>query len=299
MGLSYTGFIPGSTVQNNVFHNNDYIALKLGASHAEVKGNTVWDNSIGIWVWGSDNLIEDNVVVDNNQYGIDFGLGENNTVKGNLVAENGHGFYYLNTYDNLIYSNSFINNTLNAYAEGGTFYTENPPGGNYWSDYTGEDLDLDGLGDTPHVLPGGASDIYPLMWPPGGGALWADDFFIPLSGGATITFKIHAGRPEAERAYILLAGISGTQPGTLLPGGLATLPLNWDFMTDLVLAYLNTSLFDQFMGTLDAESNAEAHLVLPPLEARSLEALGGMHFAYTLASPYDYVSVPLCMFLSE
>jgi hypothetical protein len=42
-----------------------------------------------------------------------------------------------------------------------------PSGGNYWSDYTGLDLDEDGIGDTPYIFVGN-QDNYPLMRP-----LWA------------------------------------------------------------------------------------------------------------------------------
>jgi len=38
-----------------------------------------------------------------------------------------------------------------------------PSGGNYWSDYTGVDLDRDGIGDTEYVIDANNTDHYPLM----------------------------------------------------------------------------------------------------------------------------------------
>ncbi len=81
------------------------------------------------------------------------------------------------SYNNFIYHNNFVNNSLNArdYAENvwDNGYTS---GGNYWGDFNGSDnfsgLDQnlpgsDGIRDTPYNISGGAGtqDRYPLMAP--------------------------------------------------------------------------------------------------------------------------------------
>ena len=69
-----------------------------------------------------------------------------------------------------------------------------------------------------------------------------------------------------NRNYLVLSGVTGTVPGTLLPKGLATLPLNWDVFTDIVLGMVNTPAFDAFMGKLDGQGNAGFETGVPFLD---------------------------------
>ena len=118
-------------------------------------------------------------------------------------------------------------------------------------------------------------------------ALWSDAYTVSESNGADTNFFLDAGVANASRGYILLGSISGTEPGLPLPGNQATLPLNWDVFMSFVLNNLNSSWFFDFMGTLDSEGRATAHLDLGPLSG-----ITGLKFcfAYLLQSPYDFVS---------
>ena len=73
----------------------------------------------------------------------------------------------LSSYSNLLYRNNLIDNKQNAEEDTAMNSWDNGEEGNYWSDYTGEDLDGDGIGDTPYLIPdkGKAMDNYPLMKP--------------------------------------------------------------------------------------------------------------------------------------
>jgi hypothetical protein len=117
--------------------------------------------------------------------------------------------------------------------------------------------------------------------------LSCDTDTIPENTGGTVNFTLNAGTVNGSRQYILLGSLSGTSPGTPLPGGFVTLPLNWDWFTDFVFLNANTPLFMNFLGVLDGGGQSSAQLNLPPVPG----AAGiTMYYAYTCSKPYDFVS---------
>lgn len=123
------------------------------------------------------------------------------------------------------------------------------------------------------------------------GPLSIDVNQLSVATGGTINFTIDAGAAGANRPYLLVGGINGTSPGTLLPGGLATLPINRDAVTNVILANLFTPIFKNYVGQLDASGQGAAQLNAPPVNA----ALAGrvLHHAWCLRSPFDTVSNPV------
>jgi len=105
--------------------------------------NIIHDNDDGIAIVGSstDNIISENTISNNSKSGISTTSSASN---------------------NQIFLNNFIDNgEYNAYDVANNNYEYN-----YWSDYTGEDLNSDGIGDTPYTIPPGLNqDDYPLMQP--------------------------------------------------------------------------------------------------------------------------------------
>ncbi|MEW6746254.1 MAG: hypothetical protein AB1486_26230 [Planctomycetota bacterium] len=118
----------------------------------------------------------------------------------------------------------------------------------------------------------------------------ADGWSIPASTGGTISFALEAGVAQAGRGYVLLGSVSGTEPGWALPGGLATLPLNWDAFTSLVLRLLNSPAFAGFFGTLDGWGLATARFdTLGPVPPEFVGVR--MYYAYFLLGwPMDFAS---------
>jgi hypothetical protein len=122
--------------------------------------------------------------------------------------------------------------------------------------------------------------------------LEADNDKISESTGGTVQFTLDAGITNANRSYLILGSASGTEPGTPLPGGMATLPLNWDVFTGLVINLINTPIFYDFMGMLDAAGMAAATFdTLGPLPSGSAGLI--FNFAYALNNPWNFVSNPV------
>lgn len=122
-------------------------------------------------------------------------------------------------------------------------------------------------------------------------SLAADVHTLSSRTGGTVTFMLDAGADNAKRDYILLGSMSGTDPGTLLPGGAAVLPINWDFFTNVVVMAINTSMFSNFLGQLDASGVATALFdTQGPLPTGFVGTV--MHFAFALNPPWDFASDP-------
>ncbi len=139
---------------------------------------------------------------------------------------------------------------------------------------------------------GGSVCLYDLEPSP----LWAGVDQFPEGTGGTVKFVLDAGAAHADRGFLLTGSLSGTDPGTLLPGGLATIPLNRDWFTDYILDRLNTKPFTNFWGTLDTQGRATAELIAPPIPGWSGRVV---YFAFCTASPYDYASNPVEVFVTD
>lgn len=106
--------------------------------------------------------------IDNNTRGIVMQMYSSyNTVVGNNITRNSeYGvFLFINT-DSTFYHNNFLGNThhVGTYLPSVHVWDDGyPSGGNYWSNYTGVDVNHDGIWDTPHVIDANNTDYYPLM----------------------------------------------------------------------------------------------------------------------------------------
>lgn len=151
------------------------------------------------------------------------------------------------------------------------------------------------VSDDGTVIVGSVQDaswnLYPFVATiPSLNQLEADVNEISAATGGTVSFSMNAGTSNASRDYFLCGSVSGTDPGYLLPGGLTTLPLNRDFFSDYIFNNMNNTNFIDFAGTLDASGLGTATLdTLGPVTP-ILPVGTTMHFAFTLRSPFNFVS---------
>lgn len=118
----------------------------------------------------------------------------------------------------------------------------------------------------------------------------ANVYSISESAGGSASLMLDAGLKNGSRNYIILGSVSGVKPGIPLPGGMAKLPLKWDFFTSMVISMINGPLFQNFMGKLDKSGKAKALFTLLPVTGAA-----GIHitFAYALDKPWNYTSNPV------
>jgi parallel beta-helix repeat protein len=91
----------------------------------------------------------------------------NNTFWGNEISYNTLAGVHIKgpaADNNLFYKNYFKNNTPIARDDNPNSNWNTSNIGNYWGDYDGEDVNGDGIGDTPYTIPGnaGSTDYLPI-----------------------------------------------------------------------------------------------------------------------------------------
>jgi parallel beta-helix repeat protein len=147
------------------------------SGNVTIKNLKILDFNIGVYIWTTENTVTGNTIRGGN---VGIFLAESpNTVAGNYIEDNTEGVFLgplpdtHKTVYNILYQNSFVNNTKQVYdCECTDPHTiqhlniwHNGTSGNYWSDYSGIDANEDGIGDTPYSVSTDDVDAYPLMTP--------------------------------------------------------------------------------------------------------------------------------------
>ena len=163
----FIGLSSNNVITNNVINSNGLYGIRLYFS----SNNDIANNYIS---FSNDEWSEGYV-----GSGINLESSSSNILTYNNVRFNKYGFYMqVSSVNNIIYLNNLIKNTHNVYSSkstntwnspskitytyNGNTYTNNL--GNYWDDYTGSDVNGDGIGDTAYSIKSD-KDSYPLMQP--------------------------------------------------------------------------------------------------------------------------------------
>ncbi|MBN1861610.1 MAG: right-handed parallel beta-helix repeat-containing protein, partial [Candidatus Thermoplasmatota archaeon] len=161
-------FISSFTVSDGL---SDSIAVE-DSEHITIENCISTDANLGFYLADNRNVTIDNCLISECTYGLDLREITNKYCEvkystfSNITTLSIWTEYGSN--NNKIHHNNFISYTGDlAYDSfNNIWYDPFTQEGNYWSDYTGEDNDGDGIGDTPYNISGGSNqDLYPLMHP--------------------------------------------------------------------------------------------------------------------------------------
>jgi len=159
---------------NNTITNNNANSNAVGINLRDSKTNLITQNTLtshtmhGISLYSSDSNIVTQNIAHLNPSGVYFYESNNNILTQNTISNSSQGIFISYSYNNSFYHNNLIDNSPrnNSQRDHCSNSWDNGVEGNYWSDYSGLDLDNDGIGDTPYNISGGDNqDNYPLMEP--------------------------------------------------------------------------------------------------------------------------------------
>ena len=186
-----------------------------------VSGGRIPDGVGQVILVNCTNMTIENQNLNNASIGIEVAFSSNITIKNNTCSSNnGAGISCRFSNNNLIYLNNFINNADNVHSYDSTniwnstekiTYTYSEATytnclGNYWDDYTGSDLNEDGIGDSPYNIDGDR-DNYPLT-------MRFEDYITPTPANIVIWYAHYdaAGNDHynLNDEYIVLKNIGGT-----------------------------------------------------------------------------------------
>jgi len=165
-GITLYGSSNNNITQNYLMSNYDGIRL-YESSNNSITENIVIENYYGISLSSSsgNNIISNNVTANNGGISLYWSSNENRIVKNHVALNTLSGLRLNESSNNHIYHNNFVDNIEQVHNINSTNVWDDgyPSGGNYWSNYTGIDANIDGIGDSSYEIDSMNIDHYPLM----------------------------------------------------------------------------------------------------------------------------------------
>lgn len=147
---------------NTVTTNSNGLTLNNSVNNTLI-GNIADANLIGVYLGASQGNVFNYNVIMRNINGINGEAAKSNFVVNNTVYLNEVGINLTGSSGNSFYENSF-SNFLDVLDDGKNVWNSSSKG-NFWQNYTGQDADGNGIGDTPYAIDQatGSIDYMPLL----------------------------------------------------------------------------------------------------------------------------------------
>ncbi|WP_458414163.1 nitrous oxide reductase family maturation protein NosD [Schinkia sp. CFF1] len=169
-GLHYM-WSDNNSFKHNFFSNNVSGAAIMFSKEIKLENN-IFENNRGYRNFGIFfQTAEDSIVANNlffkNSIGIYSDLSRGNVIRNNTIVQNDIGMEILGSnWDDVIYENSFLDNlqqvSVNEIKNRDQWHKGKK--GNYWSEYTGVDIEKDGIGDAAYHS-GNAFEFFMYKYP--------------------------------------------------------------------------------------------------------------------------------------
>jgi parallel beta-helix repeat protein len=231
----YLSGASNNRLENNIisFNNCTGLAIRVGSSNNQIINNIIKNNcakytgsdrgEIYIHLFSNNNTLSRNTISNNANYGIIIYSSNYNIIKLNIISNiNKYSVYFVTSnFYNIIYYNDFLNNNqhingggslnfLNSTHKISYFYNNTnftSQLGNYWDDYTGNDIDGDGIGETAYSP--SSKDNFPLIKPK------ANYLIIPSSIEADLNATYFRTKNTTVKIVAQNATINSTLSGDL------------------------------------------------------------------------------------
>jgi len=279
------------------------VAISEQASHAIVRESTMVDVGYGLYIKGSQNTVERNLIARADiailfpeLYGE--GVATDNTLRHNVLHLSSEGLYLArDTRDTRIYENAFWDCRLDVRDRGDNRWGRDGRG-NWYSDYEGNEVDNTGVGDKPRDLGNGVEDSAPLVGtdflpgPPGLlGAIRDSVFVLEDDEGRNVEITAFVA-DTAHARFMRLQGVPRELAQDMAFLSRWEIDVESQFRSKHVFLPLDVLYFSsdgEFIGSKSMEADADA-VHRPPAEFRmALEVPAGLLAELGLSEPVRLV----------